>query len=289
MSLLLKSYSFAFKTFKNRPSLFTPFLAFAIVEFLALIVLFLSPRLPFSLVLAPLIRTFWGEKFLHYPVNFLLLPKLSSLSKLVLYVVFGSIFSGTAVHFISEVFQNKKKSNVAASFFFAAKKYIYLFGAILLLTVLYYYSVKIPSSLLMKHFISGHSRLLFLKAEIWIGPILAVFNFATGVVLQAAFLYIIPFLVIDNEKLLRAIGKSVILFKKLFLQSLVIVTLPSLLYIPFIILNYNTPFLIQNLFPEAVLLTLIAALTVNSLIIDTMMTSTSTVLFLLYKEQGIKK
>ncbi len=288
MSRLLKSYFFAFKTFKNHPSIFVPFIAFAIIECAALICLFLAPRMPFSLVLAPLIRTFWGEKFLHYPVNFLLLPKLSSLSKLVLYVIFGSVFSGAAVHFIGEVFQNRKNANIALSFFYAAKKYIYLFGAMFFLTVLYYYSVKIPASLLMKYFTSGHSRLLFLKAELWIGPLLAVFNFATGVVIQGACLYILPFLLIDNEKLIKAVFRSFMLFKKLFLQTLVIVTLPSLLYIPFIIINYNTPFLIQNLFPEVVLLVLIAGLTVNSIVIDCMMTTTSTALFMFNKEQGKK-
>jgi hypothetical protein len=54
-------------TFKRYPAIMMPFGCIALFEILGLIILFLAPRPPFSSVLAPVIRAFWGEQFLHYP------------------------------------------------------------------------------------------------------------------------------------------------------------------------------------------------------------------------------
>src|SRR4030042_674360 len=102
-----KSLSAAIKYFKNSPALFIPFLIFAAAESASLIFISLIPRMPLKLVFGPPIKTFWGEIFLHYPANFILMPKLASLARMGLTVVLGSLFTGMAVSAIFNMHQKR--------------------------------------------------------------------------------------------------------------------------------------------------------------------------------------
>jgi len=270
------------QSLRKNPNLFIPFLIFAAFESLSLIFIYLIPRMPLVRLFGPPIRTFWGERFLHYPANFLLMPKLGSLARMGLSVVIGSLLTGIAVLIISEVYHKKQiKMEVAAKS--ALRKYPMLLVIILAVTALFYLSVKFCTITLAKYFIAGHSRLLFLKPAIWMGPILICINFIAGIFLQSLFTYAIPALMLDKEKLLKAIWKSFVLFKKLFLPTLCLVGLPMLLYIPIIVLSYHNAFLIYKLFPEFILWVAFLSMVVSSLIIDPLVTVATTLLYLEHK------
>ena len=70
------------------------------------------------------------------------------------------------------------------------------------------------------------------------------------------------------------------MFFKLFVPTVVLIGLPLLFYIPIIALQFNTPLLIDRIFPEAVLYVSIAAVILNSLIVDLFITLSTTTLFL---------
>ena len=70
-----------FQLVRRYPIIVAPFIGVAMFEGFVLAVLFLAPRPPLSMALAPIIRAFWGEQFLHYPTNFLLLPKIFEYSR----------------------------------------------------------------------------------------------------------------------------------------------------------------------------------------------------------------
>jgi len=278
-----KVFNTTVKSLKNSPVLFVPFLSFLIIELIALIIIFLAPRMPLRLLLGPVIKTFWGERFLHYPLNFLLLPKLASLSKMVIAVIFSSLLTGMAVAIVSDIY-HKKQLKLGTSFKSACKKYINLFAVVLTFTLLFYFSMKLVSVGVMRYFLAGNSRLLFLGIGAWMGPGLMAINLVFAILIQSAFAYAIPLLIIDNEKLIRAMLRSVLLFKKLFFQTIALVGLPMLIAVPFIILQYKSAFLIDRLFPESVLLLLFATSIVSSLIIDSLITVSTTVLYLMNKE-----
>lgn len=279
-----KSYSIIIEALKKHRALFIPFLIFAAFELAALLFVYLIPRAPLRAIFGPPIRTFWGDKFLHYPLNFFLLPKLASLSKMFLSVVIGSLMTGMAVVITFDVY-NKKYSKIKASFNDALKKYPALFIIVLIFTALFYVSVKVLTIGLAKYFLSGHSRLLFLGARIWFGPILIVLNFAIAVIIQSAFIYTIPILLIEKEKLIRAIAKSLVLFKDLFIPTIILVGLPMLLYIPVLFLISNSAFLMDKLFPEIILLVAVLGTVISSLVIDPLVVLSTTVLYLLKKEK----
>jgi len=76
---------------KSRPKLFMPFIIFAVIDLSFLLIIYVVSQQPFNAVLTPPIKAFWGEKFLHYPYNFLLIPKLASMSRNFLSCVIGAL------------------------------------------------------------------------------------------------------------------------------------------------------------------------------------------------------
>ncbi len=278
-----KAYRTSIKSLKNHPALFLPFLIFAILEVIVLVIIYLAPRMPLKLILGPLISTFWGERFLHYPANFLLLPKIASLSRMGLAVIFSSLLSGVAVALVFAV-HNKKQIKFKEAFKSALKKYSSLFIVVLIFTLLFYFLVKLVIIVLVSYFMAGHSRLLFLKPGIWMGPILSAINFMLALLIQSAFVYAIPLLIIEKQKLIRAIIGSFLLFKKLFIPTFILVGLPMLVYIPIIVLNSKTAFLIDKVFPEFILLVSFLSIIISSLVIDTIVTVSTTFLYLINRE-----
>ncbi|HTY44983.1 MAG TPA: hypothetical protein VMD52_03215 [Patescibacteria group bacterium] len=278
------AYTQTFRAIRSTPEFFWPFFIFAILESVFLLILFLAPREPLRLVLGPPIRTFWGERFLHYPANFLLLPKLSSLSRMFLSVFFGSLLTGTAVAMAVDVF-TKGKARFDNSLKTALKKYLVLFAIILVVTVLFYLALRFSSTALVKYFIAGHRKLLFIPAALWLGPLAVIINLAVAIVIQALFTYAIPALMAENQRFITCIFRSFVAFKDLFGKTLLLVTLPILAYLPIIVLNYNAAFLIRKAFPEIILIVLLAGVFISALVVDLLITYSTAFLYLLYRNK----
>ena len=267
-------YSQVVNYIKKYPLLITPFLIFTILELLSIIILFLAPRMPFRLLLAPPIRAFWGERFLHYPINFMLLPKLASLSRMVLSVVIGSFLTGMAVFLFGRIAE-KREPRLKDAVQGSLKKYAALFLIVFGYVGIYYFLNKFFLIALAKYFVAGHRKLLFLGAGLWMGPILLAISFILAILVQSAFIYAIPALIIGREKLLKAIGTSFRFFLKNFFLTLVLVGLPMLFYVPIIIFQLNASFLIIKIFPESMLWVLLLGSVVSSLVIDLLITLVS--------------
>lgn len=264
---------------KNNPAILIPFAVFAVAESLTLFLTYLAPRAPFKLLFGPIIRTFWGEKFLHYPTNFLLLPKLASLNRMALYITLGSLLSGMAIAIICDI-HRRKKVDAARSFRAASGKYVSLFVIILIYMASFTFLTRIVDTGFAAYFNSGHTKLLFIKAGFWMGPVLLSLNFLLALITQSAFIYAIPVLLMDEEKLSKSILKSFQLFKRLFIPTIILVGLPMLLYIPLMVFEFKAGFLVNRLFPESVLLVLFSGIIVNSLVLDPLITTSATFLYL---------
>ena len=274
--LIKHTYLSAFRSLLENPRIFLPFLLFALAEFVALMLIFNFPRVPLIKIFGPPIRTFWGETFLHYPSNFLLLPKLAGLSRMFLAVLFGSFTTGAAIAIIIKSKHPFKQ---------ALKKYASLFLIVFIFSGFYYFLQKAIFIGLAKYFIAGHSRLLFLKSGLWLGPILFCINFLLAIIIQAAFACAIPALIIDNKKFFPAILHSFVFFKRYLFATLVLVGAPLLLYLPIAVFNYNATVLMVKLFPEVILLIAILGIVISSLIIDLLVTLTVTSLYQSEKEK----
>ncbi len=263
-----------FQTFKNNPGVYAPFAVFALLELIALIFIFLAPRKPLLPLFGPPIRTLWGEQFLHYPVNFLLLPKLASLSRMGLSVIFGSLLSGIA---IAKTYKRPSK--------IALKKYTSLFLIVFIMTIVFYFALNSTGKLLVKYFMTEHAKLLFLGPRIWMGPILFALNIIIAVVVQSAFIYAIPELILSDKKFFQAIFLSLNFCRKNLIITAVLIGIPLFLYIPIIILGNNTALLIDKMFPEIALLICIANIIVSSLIVDPLITISTALLYIDAREK----
>jgi hypothetical protein len=268
---IINTYHLVFQALRSQPKLFIPYICFVLVELAVLFLLYVAPRHPFNVVLAPPIKAFFGEPFLHYPTNFLLLPKLSSLSRNFLSCILGALMTGFAVLMVSDAY-NHKTVRPAASLKTAFKKYISLFTVVLIITGLFFGLLKLVET--------GFASLLFLKSKVWLGPAMIGINILVVLLVQGLFAYAIPLLMLENNKLFQAMARSVGIFFKLFIPTAVLIGLPLLTYIPIIVLQYNTPLLISKVFPEAVLYVCVIAAILNSFVIDLLITLSTTVLFL---------
>jgi len=280
---VINIYGLVFQALKLQPKFFVPFILFVILELIALLFIFVTPRQPFISVLGPIVKAFWGEAFLHYPTNFVLLPRLASLARTVLSVIFGSLLTGAAVSMVNEYY-NKRQVKANAGLLNGFKKYLTLFTFVLILTILFFGSIKIFYWALAKYFMAGFKTLLFIKPRFWLGPMAIFINILIGLFIQSLFIYTIPAIMIDNIKLLRAMGRSLKLFAKYFGQTITLVGLPILVYIPIIILQYKTSFIINRVFPEFVLVIAIFSAIISALVTDILITISTAFLYLKLKE-----
>lgn len=270
---LISIYSQTFKAIRKQPKVIMPFAVFAAIEAVILTLVFLSPRVPFNKVFGPIIRAFWGEPFMHYPTNFLLLPKLDSVFRTYLSVILASFLSGLAVLIAQDIFLNKtvKLRHLARV---AWSKYAQLFGAVLLITLFFVFSLKLIDFTALK----------LLGGKRWLGIFLTVFNIVYSVLVQTVFIYVIPCLLLGKEKFFRSFGSSLKIVAKHFWLTFGLVVLPVLVYLPVIVLQGNAAFLINKFVPEIVLVLSYASILVSSLVMDLLSTVSTAFVYLRLKQ-----
>jgi len=276
-------YHQTIQALKSQKKLLLPFGIFAAVESLVLTLIYLAPRVPLRAVLGPPIKAFKGEMFLHYPANFLIIPELSSFFRNILTVILGSLLAGTAAVMIRQAFWKKEASFIKA-IVEAGRKYFQLFFIVLITAVILNYAYKGVTFGITKYFSAGHKELLGFGFAIWRGPVTIVLSAVILLIVQAFFLYTVAFLMLGSQKLFKAIWQSFVFFGKHIWQTLLIVALPFLFYIPVIILQYKTAYLIDNVFPEVVLIIAYTGIIISSLIVDLFVTMSATLYYLNNKE-----
>jgi hypothetical protein len=166
----------------------------------------------------------------------------------------------------------------------ALRKYFYLFSMMLFVNGVLYFFNKAFTIFLINYFKSGHASLLFLKPGFWLGPVSVCANFTFLILLQAAFAYVIPALVLSKAGLARAFAESLAVFWRLRIATLILVGVPLLLYIPVIVLNMNAGFLLENIFPDIIFCVAVLSIFASSLVIDPFITVATTSMYLMDKD-----
>ncbi len=290
MSAVTKTFSATVKIFKDHPKIFLPFLTLCLLQILALIILYFSPRLPLRTVFGPIIHTFFGQRsgstFLHYPYNFLLLPKLFQISSLGLSLFFGALTSGAAIFMVQSVY-NKKSEDFLGALWLSFKKYVYLFIIVALWITLLHYSSKVLIFCFAKFTVLIAKLGFYMILKLFLRlPFLSVTNFLLTVFVHSLLVYAIPILVLDKEKLWKSIFKSLVFFKRNMLSTLILVGLPMLIYLPFSLLLQKPVFLMNKFFPEIVAYIIFVGIAVNYLLIDPLITTCSALFYLSRRKEN---
>jgi len=90
--------------------------------------------------------------------------------------------------------------------------------------------------------------------------------------------------VIEKVNPFKALLGSCGLFFKSFFPTIMLVGIPMLAYVPIIILQYNTLFIINKFYPELVLFVAFLNVLITSLFVDVLITVSTTLYYLKKKD-----
>lgn len=270
LKLVFESWRSMLRLLFQHPRVFAPFLIIGILNIVLLYILYLFPRPPFSIVFAPVIRTFWGEKFLHYPYNFLILPRIFDYTKSVFYVFAGGFFAGLSIQFIKNAYQNIERG-LLLDIVRVVRAYLVLFFIWLTLFILSVITFKFLPDLLGKFSIFPERAIFYLSL---------FFN----LLVYTFFAYSPVLAVLNRRGFFSSLKGSFIFAGKNFLASFLLVMVPAIFYVLFLFIKGNLPYLRAKFFPEVTLIILVIGV-IFSVIIDFVITSSVTLLFLKEEEK----
>lgn len=235
----------------TRPVIILPFIIVAFLEGLALELIYFFPRRPVADIAAPLIRKFFGQGFMHYPANFVILPKLFFYAEVAIYVFLGVFLAGISVN----IFKNIKMGvtqKTGVSVKNALRPYLsfLVFGIIVI--ALMFVLKRAGTFIFFKAVGLAAGELPQILSRL-IPFIFTLFLFMSNIILQAFLVLTIPIIVIKKKSLIRALGGSVNLAFHNFSSIFALVFFPFLIYLPVTLLKSDIPKLINRTFPEMTL------------------------------------
>lgn len=265
LMIAMDAWRMTFGLFKHNPSVLVPFFLVGLVDVVMLFIVYLAPQPPLSAILGPPIKVFWGERFLHYPFNLLLVPRLFDLAHIISTALIGVLMTGAVVRMLKESYAGIKP-NLGLSLSKSLRVYLKLL--VIWLVMFGLVSVVFKALPTIFHFKQRAASLIVFGA-----------GFLISILIQAIFIYAIPAVIIEEKKIWPAIKRSASFCQSAFLPTLILVGLPTLIYIPMLILKRKLPFLMSKVFPETVLI-FIGLGIVISVIMDCLITSSTAMLFL---------
>jgi hypothetical protein len=260
------------RSLRQYPVIIVPFLLMGFFDLVLLAVLYFASKPPVLNAMEPFIRTFWGEKYLHYPANLLLLPEIFGYGKNALMFVTGLIASGLTLAMILQISNNMEPNwKICASKTF--KKYLSMFFIWALVMTIDAIIIKTLGNF---DIVFNSSKNMFIA------------EFFAGITAQTIFVFSIPAIIIENKKIVLSIKRTLYLVKTYPFISLAIIILPSMLLVPLYYIHFKMTYLFGALFPEVVLLALILRIIITT-VVDFVITSSAAFVLLTHKEFENKK
>ncbi|MFH1421829.1 MAG: hypothetical protein ABIH42_03830 [Planctomycetota bacterium] len=278
-TLISKSWAGAFDVIFGANKIVIPFVVIALLELIGIAALFIAIQPPIVKYITPIVLRFWGQQFLHYPLNLLLLSRLFNYLQIVLAVVLGTFASGLT---ISNVFQYSQTEQFSYKISF--KKTLFKYVSLLIITILVFFVVKfaysIEQKVLIKIMMKGQS-FLGLRREDWSMLFMAFGLIAAGFI-QSLFVFTHTAIMIDNKNFITAIFRNIaFVFKNLFAVC-VLVIVPLLIYIPITLLKGNLFELMKRTTPEIVFAVMLFGAAIT-LFINILITISTTNAYLLIR------
>ncbi len=268
-----------FKTLAKYPSLLIPFLVTAVFEGLVLTVLFYYPRSPFAAIFGPPVKAFYGIRFLHYPYNFLLLPKLFYYGQVLATLTLGVVMFGMAMGMVSQIHTEGTKPRIGGSINRSLRRYLPLVGVWLVTFIISLIILRGPAFLIMK-FMQPTTFAKILLQVVSYGGILAVF------LVEALFIYAYPAIVVERLGFLKGIARSFSISTGVFLTTAILVIVPRILDVIGIIIKDKMSSATNLSFPDfpEITVVMLAILIGITFITDSLVFLSTANLFMLKKE-----
>ncbi len=223
------------------PLVWLPFLCLAIAEGVWLSICYYAPRPPVSLVLAPLIRAFMGEEFLHYPLNFFVLPRLLFIGRVMFYLTLGIPAFIMTLLSVRQVLDNQP-----VRFWGNLNHALRRYGAVLCAAIIYGLGAllvyKVPRLILSWFFIKSA----------WFGVLhISIFgvSFILMIFLESLMIYVPHGIILNRQGVFRSIGASWILQRNIFPATFLFIFCFRCLNTVMIVMKNNLVLLIDRLAP----------------------------------------
>jgi len=263
MKFVIKIWKETFGAFNKHPKLFIPFIITAACDSIGLYILYLAPQRPVSYLLAPPIRRFLGEKFLHYPSNLLILPRFYNYAHLVISATIGVLMTGLVISMLSQLSEGRKP-RLLVGFVNALRRSLSLVGVWIVMFLLSFSAQK-----LMGLFTGGEAPSIALSFLTYLAMILA----------QVVFIYAMPVVMIDRRNFFSALIRGFKFFVKFLLPTLILTLVPALPQFPVIALNHYASGLVGKFGPETVVFIMGAGIFIT-FIMDIFLTIPPTLLYM---------
>ena len=242
-------WGMTFRTLRRYPVIIIPFMIIAFLEATVLTLSYLAPRPPLLAILGPIIRAFFdfpfgsdagGEAFLHYPINFLLLPRLLRIGQVAIGATVGVVMTALAVRMVSQANEGSSPSwgiNLRDAIF----RYF---------TLLVFWGIVFSLGMAASR---GLPRLIPGEA---LRPVIPYLSLGIIVLIETFFAYGVAAIMLENQRAWRAIVRTLSIAKSAFLPTLILVFTPLIFQILFILVRGRLPQLMTRFFPEITLFVL---------------------------------
>lgn len=173
----------------------------------------------------------------HYPQRFLLFPLLMSRLDIALDIFLHVVAQGTTVLLIASALGGKPL-DLNGSFGRTMRRYWHLVGVMLVATALILAATYLP---ILPSLFGWVKRNRYLATG---GGIIL------GLIVQAFFLYAIPFVLLNGESFFKAIGKSFRFARRRYLLALTLAAVPFVITVPTFMLGFKAQAISLRIFPE---------------------------------------
>lgn len=268
-------WSMTFKMVRKRPCIILPFFVTAVFNAVALTILFYSPRYPLSKIFAPLIKAFSNLRYLHYPANFLLLPKMFYYMQIGIMLTVGVLMFGMAVNLIFQVSAGEKP-RITGSLNKSVRRYFTLAGIWIITFIISFAVIRGSMWLVVKTF-SGSALFPILVRVVRYSGYLFVLIF------EAFLVFSYPAAIIEKRKLFGSIKRSFFASKRVFLTMFILIAAPRFFEVLLILSRIRLMSYAFRNFPEAALIVLGLGIAV-AFVADFLVMTSITNLFILTKE-----
>ncbi len=276
LSIVGSIWAMTFRMLRRYPVIIIPFFIIASLDAIVLILGYLAPRPPLSSILAPPIRALFnypfgstagGEAFLHYPVNFLLLPRLLYIGQVVIGATVGVVMTAVAVRMVSQA-----NEGVSPSWGINLRDAIFRYFTLLIFWVIVFLLGAVASRELPK-----------LVSTPLLKQLLYYISLGIVILIETFFAYGVAAIMLENQRTWRAIVRTFSIAKSTFLPTLVLVFSPLIFQIFFALIQGKIPQLMMKFFPEITLFVLGLSILVT-FITDCILRTSTVILFLVKRD-----
>jgi len=240
----------------SHPIILWPFVTIAFVQLIFVEILYFAPRFPLNNFFGPIIQRFFGEAYLHYPFNLVILSQLFQYGQIPLYIFVSSFFIAMGILIIFHINNNRRihLRQVAQDTW---AQYVHIVVAAIVMALALYWTYTLYGILAQKVLRSVVSMgiIPFLKVIIVKGS--TFFYLLIGTFMTTLFAFVFPIIMIEKVKIFPAILKNFQNFISGGWTLWIVIFVSTLLYLPVLILRQNVLKLIDKSFPEISLLIVI--------------------------------